>query len=64
MTRVDLAQQYLHVGQSTLALQTLEEALSLARHVSEIHDVLTARYVAKMQLQLEEEGLYSPAMLC
>jgi tetratricopeptide (TPR) repeat protein len=63
MTRVDLSQQYLHAGQSALALQTLRDALFLARHVSEIHDVLTAQSVANMQLQLEKEGLYSPLIM-
>ena len=63
MTRVDLSQQYLHSGQSAKALVTLNEALRLARHVSEIRDVLTARNVALMQLELESEGLYTPQLL-
>ena len=63
MTRVDLSQQYLHSGQSAKALTTLNEALHLARHVSEIRDVLTARNVALMQLELEREGLYTPQLL-
>lgn len=59
MTKVDLAQQYLHSGRTEEALKTLESALVLARHVSEIRDVLTARTVALMQVQLQNEGFWN-----
>jgi Tfp pilus assembly protein PilF len=62
MTRVDLAQHHLHLGNSAVALETLEGALDLARHVSEIRDVLTARTVALIQLELESEGLSFPTI--
>jgi predicted Zn-dependent protease len=58
MVRVDLAQNLLLSGQAAEALQLLEEALLLAKQVSEIRDVLTARAIARMQVSLEERGLY------
>jgi hypothetical protein len=59
MSRVDLAQQYLQIGLSSRAMATLDVALGLSRHVSEIRDVLTARTVAKIQSELQEEGVVS-----
>ena len=47
--RVDLAQNLLLSGHAAHALQILDEALYLARQVSEIRDVLTARTIASMQ---------------
>jgi predicted Zn-dependent protease len=61
MTRVDLAQNYMQSGRTEDALDMLNVALSLARQVSEIRDVLTAKSVATMQLKLEKQGLYIPA---
>jgi tetratricopeptide (TPR) repeat protein len=58
--RVDAAQSALLAGRTAEALEGLEGALGLARHVSEIRDVLTALTVARMQLQLQQEGLYAP----
>mmetsp|Transcript_24156 Transcript_24156/g.54232 ORF Transcript_24156/g.54232 Transcript_24156/m.54232 type:complete len:250 (-) Transcript_24156:134-883(-) len=58
MVRVDLAQNLLLSGQATRALSLLDEALLLARQVSEIRDVLTARTIAVLQLSLEQRGLY------
>jgi len=58
MVRVDLAQNLLLSGHAAHALQILDEALYLARQVSEIRDVLTARTIASMQVSLEERGLY------
>lgn len=58
MVRVDLAQNLLLSGHAAQALQLLDEAVQLAKQVSEIRDVLTARTIAAMQLSLEERGLY------
>lgn len=60
MTRVDIAQNYMQSGRTDEALQMLEVAMSLARQVSEIRDVLTARSVATMQSKLEKAGMYIP----
>lgn len=57
LPKVDLAQGLLQAGQTNEALAMLEEALQQARHVSEIADVLTARTVALVQLQLEQRGV-------
>ena len=57
MARVDLAQNMLQAGRPLEALTTLRRALRLARHVSEIRDVLTANYIAQMQVELEEQGI-------
>ena len=57
VARVDLAQHCLHLGHTEAALQTLDSSLRLARHVSEIKEVLTARSIATMQLELEARGL-------
>ena len=62
MTRVDLAQHYLGLGQTSDALCTLQGALHLSRQVSEVKDVLTAREVALLQLELQGEGLQLFAM--
>lgn len=62
MTRVDLAQQYLHTGRTSSALETLETALELAHHVGEIRDVLTAKKIALLQVELQNEGLHSGVM--
>ncbi len=58
MVRVDLAQNLLMTGKAAQALGLLDEALLLAKQVSEIRDVLTARAIASMQVSLEERGLY------
>ena len=58
MVRVDLAQNLLLSGKAAEALVLLDDALALARQVSEIRDVLTARTIASMQLSLEDRGLY------
>jgi hypothetical protein len=42
------------------ALAMLETALGLARHVSEIRDVLTSKTIALLQLDIEEKGLFNP----
>ena len=62
MTRVDLAQHYLSLGQTSDALSTLQGALNLSRQVSEVKDVLTAREAALLQLELQGEGLQLFAM--
>ena len=59
-TRVDLSQIYLLSGRTELALSTLQEALDMAKHVSEIRDVLTALKVAEIQMELQREGVYYP----
>lgn len=58
MTHVDFAQTSLQQGHTVEALAQIDTALSLAKHVSEIRDVLTARHIAVIQLELEERGLY------
>jgi hypothetical protein len=50
----------MYIGRVEEALSTLNLALNMARHVSEIRDVLTALSVAKIQLELQKEGIYSP----
>lgn len=62
MVRVDLAQNMLLSGQVAQALQQIEEALQLAKQVSEIKDVLTARVVAEMQREFEENKMYAPPL--
>lgn len=51
------------IGGAQEALLTLEKALALAKHVSEIRDVLTAMAIAKLQIAIEEEGLSKPMLL-
>ena len=58
MVRVDLAQNLLLSGKASSALSLLQEALDLARQVSEIRDVLTAQMIAHIQIDLEVRGLY------
>lgn len=60
LTYIDVAQGALQGGRTEEALQILDKALLLARHVSDLLDVLTARRVAELQLCLEGEGLYHP----
>ena len=59
-TRVDLSQIYLLSGKTRLALTTLQLALNMSKHVSEIRDVLTALKIAEIQTKLQEEGIYYP----
>lgn len=59
MTHVDLAQYYMFTGHPNV-LDILENALKLAKHVSEIRDVLTAMQVCRMQLKLVDMGIYLP----
>ena len=47
-------------GRTKDALDMYEVAMGLARHVSEIRDVLTAKTVCLMQVKLEEQGIYLP----
>ena len=63
LTYVDKAQSILQEGNTQEALSTLDKALSLSRHVSDIGDVLTARRVAEIQEVLQEEGLYYPPQM-
>jgi tetratricopeptide (TPR) repeat protein len=60
MTKVDLSQSLLRFGKTEDAVKKLDEAMLQARHVSEIHDVLTARMVAKLQDQLKDEDITIP----
>lgn len=60
LTYVDLAQAKLQSGRAEEALEQLQRALDLARHVGDIRDVLTAMRVANIQLELEKDGLYWP----
>jgi predicted Zn-dependent protease len=63
MTRVDLSQNLMHSGRTQECIVILDEALLLCKHVSEIKDVMTAREVARIQLELTESGLYIPPLL-
>jgi Tfp pilus assembly protein PilF len=63
MTYVDLAQVHLQRGHTREALVLIEKALVLARHVSEIRDVLTSQRIAATQLELEGRGLYRQPLL-
>jgi hypothetical protein len=45
------------------ALVLLEKGLLIARHVSEIRDVLTARTIAALQKSIECRGLYNSSSL-
>ena len=58
MTFVDLAQVFLQQGQTKEALTHISKALQLARHVSEIRDVLTAQKIALIQEELEQKGFF------
>jgi len=60
LTHIDVAQGLLHRGSVQEALKTLDYALRLSRHVSDICDVLTAKTVATLQAELQQEGLYAP----
>lgn len=60
MTKVDLSQSLLRFGKTEDAVKKLDEAMLQARHVSEIHDVLTARMVAKLQDELKDEDIVIP----
>jgi len=61
MTFVDLAQIFVHLGRTQEAVLALDHALVLSRHCSEIRDVLTARTIAQIQLELEtQEGICRP----
>lgn len=57
MSKVDLAQYYMQTGRPNV-LEILQGALSDARHVSEIRDVLAAIEFSKMQLELVSAGIY------
>jgi tetratricopeptide (TPR) repeat protein len=61
MTRVDKAQLLRQAGSQfeKEAVQNIDCALDLARQVSEIRDVMTARYVTLLQQSLQEKGLYT-----
>lgn len=61
LIRVDMAQHMSLSGRASEALHLLDEALTLARHVSEIKDVLTARAIISMSLDLEARGIISLA---
>jgi len=60
MTYVDISQVCLSNGQTDKCLSMLSKALQLARHVSEIKDVLTAQAVGKLTRQLEDLKIYLP----
>eukprot|EP01035_Chromulina_nebulosa_P018693 gene18693-24449_t len=60
MTYVDISQVCLSNGQTDKCLSMLSKALRLARHVSEIKDVLTAQAVGKLTRQLEDLKIYLP----
>ncbi len=62
MTRVDYAQLLRQMNEIDQAVVTIEEALELARQVSEIRDVLTAKYVTSLQHTLKEEGFFTSLM--
>jgi tetratricopeptide (TPR) repeat protein len=57
MTRVDEAQLHRQQGDINRAVVAIEEAMQRSRQVSEIRDVLTARYVVLLQQSLKDKGL-------
>jgi tetratricopeptide (TPR) repeat protein len=59
MTRVDHAQLLRQSERMEEAVTTIDIALTLARQVSEIRDVMTARYVTLLQQSLKAKGLYT-----
>ena len=63
MTYVDIAQQYAFQGSIDIALELLMKALDLAKHVSEICDVLTAKVVTEIQKELQLKDIYRPPAL-
>lgn len=61
MIFVDLAQIFLHTGKTKEAIESLNHGLIIARHCSEIRDVLTAQTIANIQLELEmNENIFRP----
>lgn len=60
MSYIDLSQLQLQSGMTDKAVQTLSKALELARHMSEIKDVLMARQIATAQSALELQGICRP----
>ena len=62
MTRVDLAQLLRQSECIDEAVQAIDAAMELAKQVSEIRDVLTARYVVLLQQSLKKKGLYNASI--
>lgn len=61
MIFVDLAQIFLHLGKTKEAIDSLDHGLIISKHCSEIRDVLTARTIANIQLELEiNEKIFRP----
>jgi tetratricopeptide (TPR) repeat protein len=57
MTRIDLAQLLRQMGEIDRASEEVEAALAMARHVSEIRDVLIAKFVTQLQQKIKEKGI-------
>lgn len=57
MTYVDLSQLQRQQGDTTAAIATISRALRCAKQVSEIRDVLSTKYLARLQQQCGELGL-------
>jgi tetratricopeptide (TPR) repeat protein len=57
MTRVDFAQLLRQLGQIEDAVVMINVAYSIAKHVSEIRDVLIAKYITTLQQILKEKGM-------
>jgi tetratricopeptide (TPR) repeat protein len=66
LTLVDLSQLQRQRGQVVEAVQTIEQAMVCARQVSEIKDILAARYLARLQQSVGEKHglLIVPAISC
>lgn len=57
MTRTDFAQLLRQQGKIDDAVRMVDEAYHLAKHVSEIRDVLIAKYVTQLQQRIKEKGI-------
>ena len=62
MTRVDHAQLLRQCEKMAEAVESIDIALDLAKQVSEIRDVMTARYVTLLQQSLKKKGLYTSSI--
>lgn len=57
MTRVDYAQLLRQLNRIEDAVAMIEQGYNLARHVSEIKDVLVAKYVTQLQQMIKGKGI-------
>lgn len=57
MTRVDYAQLLRQLHKIEEAVVMIDEAYRMSRHVSEIKDVLVAKYVTQLQQMIKKKGI-------